>query len=223
MRKLSGIIAVLAVATLAAAALWAQVGGANPVEAPGTALAAAFDATSSAPAPPDTTAEKEEEPQVELKMDTAFAYVALEMKGSYDQHEAAFTRLYEEAMNQGIYGGLPFGVYWNSPGDTPVEQLRWDVGFAAPSGEAPKAPLTLKKWDFTKMASLKYRGVFGGAEMEHAYERVYQWIAENGYQPAGPMMEVFLNTPSPDENGVLYGSVEVIVPVKQAEPAEGAK
>ncbi|MCX5752207.1 MAG: GyrI-like domain-containing protein [Candidatus Krumholzibacteria bacterium] len=171
----------------------------------------------------DTTGRGEVVPQVELKTDTAFAYCALEMTGSYDQHEAAFGKLYQEAMNQGIYGGMPFGIYWNSPANTPVEQLKWDVGFTLPPGNAPKPPLAIKKWDFTTMASLKYRGVFGGEEMGNAYGRIYKWIGENGYQPSGPMMEVFLNTPSPDEKGVLFGSVEIIVPVQKAPPAKDAK
>ena len=205
MKKPCCISVILAVAALVAAALWAQ----NECEVP--------------VAQADTTGRGEVTPQVEIKTDTAYAYCAVEMTGSYDQHEAAFTKLYQEAMNQGIYGGMPFGIYWNSPMDTPVEKLAWDVGFVLPPGNAPKPPLILKKWEFTTMASLKYRGVFGGAEMGNAYSRLYQWIGEKGYQPAGPMMEVFLNAPSPDEKGVLYGQVEIIVPIQKAPPAKDAK
>ena len=198
MRKLCCIIVMLAVAAIVAAASRAQDECSVPV------------------AQADTTARGEVTPQVELKTDTAFAYCAVEMIGNYDQHEAAFTKLFEEAMNQGIIGGMPFGIYWNSPMDTPVEKLAWDVGFVLPPGKAPKPPLTIKKWDFTAMASLKYRGVFGGTEMDQAYGRLFRWIGENGYQPVGPMMEIFLNAPSPDERGVLYGAVEIIVPIQKA-------
>jgi AraC family transcriptional regulator len=202
MKKLCCILVLLTVAAVVAVASWAQSAGTAPA------------------APADTTAaQKEQPPAVELKVDTAFAYCALEMTGNYDQHQAAFEKLYQEAMKQGIYGGMPFGIYWNSPANTPVEKLLWDVGFALPPGNAPKPPLTLKKWEFTTMVSLKYRGVFGGEEMGQTYGRLYQWIGENGYQPAGPLMEVYLNTPSPDEKGVLYGAVEIIVPVQKAPPA----
>ena len=205
MKKLCCILATLAVAALVATASLAQ------------------DACSVPVAPADTTGGGEVAPQVELKTDTAFAYCAVEMTGSYDQHEAAFTKLFEEAMNQGIYGGMPFGIYWNSPADTPVEQLKWDVGFALPAGNAPKPPLAIKKWDFTTMASLRYRGVFGGVDMDQAYGRLFQWIADNGYLAAGPMMEVFLNAPSPDESGALYGAVEIVVPIQKAPAKKGAK
>ncbi len=202
MKKLYRVLTVLAVAAHFASAAWAQGECSVPV------------------APADTTGRGEVVPQVELKSDTAFAYCALEMTGSYDQHEAAFMKLYEEAMTQGIAGGMPFGIYWNSPVNTPVEKLVWDVGFAMPPGGAPKPPLALKKWDFTTMASLKYRGIIGGQDMDDAIGRLFRWIGENGYQEAGPMMEVFLNAPSPDESGALYGAIELVVPVRKAAPAK---
>jgi AraC family transcriptional regulator len=175
-------------------------------------------------APADTSAlDAEPAPQVELKVDTAFAYCALEMTGSYDQHTAAFGTLYQESVKQEIYGGLPFGIYWNSPVNTPVEKLSWDIGFLVPPGKTPQQPLKLKKWDFTTMASLKYRGAFGGEEMGKAYGTIFKWIAENGYQPAGPIMEIFLNMPSPDEQGMLVGAIEIVVPVVKAPPAKDAK
>jgi len=205
MRKLCCILVMLAVAAIVAAASRAQNECSVPV------------------AQADTTGRGEVKPQVELRTDTAFAYCAIEMTGSYDQHGAAFTKLFQEAMNQGIYGGMPFGVYWNSPANTPAEQLKWDVGFVLTPGSAPKPPLAIKKWDFTTMASLKYRGVFGGVDMDQAYGRLFKWIGENGYRPAGPMMEVFLNAPSPDENGVLYGAVEIIVPIQKAPAAKDGK
>ena len=205
MKRLVRVLTMFTAAALITGCLWAQDECSVPV------------------APADTTAQGEVAPQVELKTDTAFAYCAIEMTGSYDQHEAAFEKLYQEAMNQGIYGGMPFGIYWNSPANTPVEQLNWDVGFVLSPGTAPKPPLTIKKWDFTTMASLKYRGMFGGVDMDQAYGRLFKWIGENGYQAAGPMMEVFLNSPSPDESGVLYGAVEIIVPIQEVPPAKDAK
>jgi effector-binding domain-containing protein len=202
MTRLVCVLAIFTAAALMAGGLWAQGECEVPV------------------AQADTTGQGRVVPPVELRTDTAFAYCALEMTGSYDQHEAAFTKLFGEAMNQGIYGGFPFGIYWNSPANTPVEKLMWDVGFALPAGAAPKAPLTVKQWEFTTTASLKYSGAFGGAEMDKEYGRLFQWIADNGYVAAGPMMEVFLNAPSPDESGTLVGSVEIVVPVQKAPPAK---
>jgi AraC family transcriptional regulator len=199
MNRLNAVLMFFVLSLCVAAFSWAQTAGTAPA------------------APPDTTA-AEALPEVELKVDTAFAYVALEMTGSYEQHEEGFTLLYEEAAKQNIFGGMPFGVYWNSPSDTPVEKLSWDVGFVAPPGAAPKPPLKLKPWKFTIEATLRYTGSFG-ADMDRVYGRLYQWIGENGYRPAGPMMEIFLNTPSREEAGQLFGTVEIVVPVEKLKPA----
>jgi len=59
--------------------------------------------------------------------------------------------------------------------------------------------------------------------MDKEYGRLFQWIVDNGYVAVGPMMEVFLNAPSPDETGALFGAVEIIVPVRKAPPAKDAK
>ena len=206
MRKLCCVLVLLALAALLGSVGWAQTAGTN------------------AGVPVDTAAAQLETPkEVELRADTAFAYCALEMTGSYDQHSAAFEKLYAEAMKQGIYGGTPFGVYWNSPGDTPVEKLAWDVGFIVSSSQAPKEPLKLKKWEFTTAAVLEYSGAFAGEGMTNAYNAIFKWIGEHGYKPAGPMMETFLNIPSPNEQGVLVGSVEIVVPVEKVPEAKDTK
>ena len=206
MRKLCCVLVLLALAALLGSAAWAQTAGTN------------------AGVPVDTSAAQLKiSKEVELRTDTAFAYCALEMTGSYDQHSAAFEKLYAEAMKQGIYGGTPFGVYWNSPGDTPVEKLAWDVGFIVPSSQTPKEPLKLKKWEFPTAAVLEYRGAFAGEGMTNAYNAIFKWIGEHGYKPAGPMMETFLNIPSPNEQGVLVGSVEIVVPVEKVPEAKDKK
>jgi AraC family transcriptional regulator len=172
----------------------------------------------------DTSAAMTEEtPQVELKTDTAFTYCALEMTGSYDQHSAAFEKLYEEAIKQGIYGGTPFGIYWNNPAETPVEELKWEVGFRMPAGQTAKEPLELKTWPFTTMATLEYSGPFSGEEMTNAYDGLYNWMKENGYKPIGPTMETYLNVPTPDEQGVLVGSVEIAIPIEKLAESKETK
>ena len=206
MKGLNCCLVLFAFAALLATASWAQ--------APVASSGAASDTAS---------LQAEKPPEVQIRTDTAFAYCALEMTGSYDQHSAAFEKLYGTAMQQGIFGGTPFGVYWNSSGDTPVEKLAWDVGFIVPAGQTPKDPLKLKKWPFTTMAVLEYSGAFEGEGMTNAYNSVYRWIGEHGYKPAGPCMETYLNIPSPDEKGVLVGRLEIIVPIEKIPEAKEEK
>ncbi len=184
---------------------WSQGGGAPQTQA----------APQDTVAPPDTASNPVY--PVELKVDTAFTYVAYEVKGSYDQHEQAIGMLYQEAGKQGIMGGMPFGIYWNNPAGTPPEQLSWEVGFAAPADTKVQPPLKLKKWAFPTAAHLRYTGPFDD-NMDNARQRLYKWINDNGYKPLDASMEMFLSAPSPDENGVLFGTVEMVVPVEKAAP-----
>jgi DNA gyrase inhibitor GyrI len=143
-----------------------------------------------------------------------FAYCALEMKGSYDQHGAAFMNLYQAAGAQGLaMNQTPFGVYWNSPDNTPADSLRWDLGFAMTGTQTLSAPLVLKKWAFPLTASIFYEGSYGSQSMGAVYGKLYAWISQNGYRPAGPMMEKFLTMPTQGADGEYSGRVEIAIPV----------
>jgi DNA gyrase inhibitor GyrI len=176
-----------------------------------------------APGPDTSRAQTVAPPEVQLRVDTAFAYCAIEMKGSYDQHSAAFEKLYAASAEQGVVGGYPFGVYYNSPSNTPADSLRWNLGFRCAAGQALKSPLVLKNWPYKTMAVLDYSGEFGGPDMVNAYTRLYTWIGTHGYRPAGPMMEEYLNAPSQDEKGFFVGRMNIVVPVEKAPPAQGKK
>jgi len=82
--------------------------------------------------------------------------------------------------------------------------------------ENVKTPLTLKTFAFETLASMIFEGSFGD-EMQMAYGQVYQWIAQNGYQAAGPLVEIFMTMPTENEQGEYIGQVEIQVPVRKAE------
>lgn len=151
---------------------------------------------------------------IQLKEVKPFSYCALEKTGSYDQHQEAFMKLYEEASKQAVdYDEVPFGIYWNNPQSTPVEQLKWELGFAMLSESELKAPLLLKKWEWTTLASQGYEGPYDSPEMGKLYGKMFQWIAQKGYAPAGPMIEKFLAQPVQNEAGQWCGKVEIVLPI----------
>jgi effector-binding domain-containing protein len=146
-----------------------------------------------------------------------YSYCALEMKGSFDQHGAAFQNLYQQAGTQGLpMTAVPFGIYWNDPRNVPVDSLKWELGFALPETRTLAAPLVLKKWEFPMTASTSFEGVYGSETQTAAYGRLFAWIGKNGYQPAGPLMEKFITMPVQDAEGRYSGKVEIAVPVAPA-------
>jgi len=159
---------------------------------------------------------------VKLKKIEPFKYCALEMSGSYDKYEEAFETLFAESSKQGIQmSGILFGIYYNDPKKTPVNELKWEVGFSLSSAEKVNDPLKIKDWNFDRVASLTYEGEFSEEKMNRVYSSIYNWIYGNGYVPCGPPMECYLDAPRKNESGVLSGKIEVMIPVEEKNQSGG--
>jgi AraC family transcriptional regulator len=166
------------------------------------AMAASL-AAQNAPAPADSS--------VQIRTADPFFYAALEMKGNYNQMEAAFGQFFGEVGKQGLGMNMPFGVYYNSPATTPEADLKWDVGMALSDSAAVQAPLTVKKWGYTQTGNLIYEGPF--SEIGSVYGKLFGWLGANGYDTIGPIMEKYFGPPAPDDKGQMCGKVEITVPV----------
>jgi DNA gyrase inhibitor GyrI len=163
---------------------------------------------------PEAAAKAPEEGAFKLIKIEPFDYCAVEMTGTYEQHAGAFMSLYSGAAQQGLpMDQMPFGVYWNSPENTPEEDLKWEIGFAVPEGTEVKAPLVKKRWEHTDLIWTRYEGAYDSPEMNSLYDEIFEWAGKHGYEPAGPFMEKFLDSPEPDESGEYSGTVEIMVPV----------
>ncbi len=145
-----------------------------------------------------------------------FKYCALEMTGSYDQHEAAFEKLYEEAGKQDLpMDAAPLGIYLNDPETTPEEELEWEVGFKISGDTDIQPPLVIKKWEYPLVATMRYEGPFDEEVMGPMYFRMFKWISMNNYTPVGPMAEKYMGMPRKNEKGQLSGNVMIMVPVEK--------
>jgi len=161
-------------------------------------------------------AEKAPKTEIEVVKIEPFAYAAVEMTGSYTQHPDAFMKLYTAAAQQGLpMTEAPFGIYWNSPDDAAEKDLKWEIGMPVSGDKELTAPVVLKKWEYTTVIQKDFEGAIDGEELKAIFFDMYEWIEANGYEMAGPMLERFLNTPSPDEKGEMVGKVQIVFPVKK--------
>ena len=162
----------------------------------------------------DTT---QAEAVVQLKIIEPYPYVAVEMRGSYEQHEEAFGTLYQAGGTQGIMmSDYPFGIYYNGPANASEDSLIWEIGMAVSDMDSVTAPLILKKFPYTTLASLVYEGLYD-EEMNAAIQKVFHWISLNGYEEAGPLQEIYMTMPTQNESGNWVGQVEILVPVQKAQ------
>ena len=111
--------------------------------------------------------------------------------------------------------GTPFGIYWNSPNDTAEEDLKWEIGMVVPEDKEIAAPIVKKKWEHTTVVQRDFEGAIDSDELHAVYYAMYEWIGSNGYEMAGPMLERFLSTPSPNEKGEMIGKVQIVFPVQK--------
>jgi DNA gyrase inhibitor GyrI len=172
-------------------------------------LTLAAAAASRGQAPQDTAA-------VRAVESGPYFYAAVEMTGSYAQHEFAFQTLFIQAGTQNLCQAAPFGVYYNDPQTVLEAELRWDLGMALADSMPVQAPLKLKKWPYPTVAVLPYEGPFDGPEIGQAYAKLFGWVGANGYAPAGPIQETFYGIPSVNEKGQWGGKVKLAVPVEKA-------
>lgn len=167
----------------------------------------------------DSAAEAKEafKTDVEITKIQAFSYCAVEMTGSYEQHADAFMKLYTAAGQQGLpsRSASPFGIYYNSPEDADEKDLKWEIGFPIPKDMDVQAPLVKKEWKYTMVAQQEFTGVIDSDELRNVYVIMHEWIEMNGYELDGPMMERFLNNPTPNEKGETIGKVQIVFPVKK--------
>lgn len=155
---------------------------------------------------------------IEVVKSEQFLYCALEMKGSYGQHQTAFNTLYQEISSQGLsLQDFPAGIYWNNPRNTPVEELNWELGIYANSELDVKAPLKMKKWNYLLAVRKSYEGAFETENESNLINQLYTWIERNGYLPEGPLVRKFLSIPVKNELGQWAGKSEIIIPVKKKE------
>ena len=157
------------------------------------------------------------EGEIVLQKSEPYTYVAVEMKGSYDQHEQAFATLYEQGSSQGLsLEDYPMGLYYNNPMDTPEDSLIWEIGTRVSGVDSVQLPLVLKTFPYTLTVSMAYTGSFG-EEMASSYTKMYEWIGQNGYQQIGPLQEIYLSIPQANEDGEWVGQVKIVIPVSKTE------
>lgn len=143
--------------------------------------------------------------KVELKEIEPFVYASLRHKGPFSDIEDVITDLITtiQSLNVNPQGPM-IGIFHTVPGpDDPEDmEMEWEVGFPIAeqsyiqAREEIKPKLERKVWEHTLVASAKYSGPY--QEMGEAITDIFQWMDENGYDKAGPVLATFLEPGTPD-------------------------
>ena len=150
---------------------------------------------------------------VTIREAEAFAYVCLEEKGPFDKLEGTIGRLVQEMQGQNLVPAGPLlGVYYNSPEEVSAQNLRWEVGFPVTAQALVQPPLSKKEWSYTQFAVCLHVGAY--EEVGETIRKMLDWMEGNGYRPAGPVMERYMDM-NPEELRPEQLRTEVWIPCQK--------
>ena len=123
-----------------------------------------------------------------------FPYCAVSHKGPYTDMAAVIGELVGAMQAQSLFSqvrGPMVGVYYNSPVEVKPEELSWEAGFIITAQATPQMPLVKRVWEYKTVATALHVGPYekGGQTVV----KVMVWLAANGYEAAGPVLERYLD------------------------------
>lgn len=131
---------------------------------------------------------------VTVKEVAPFPYLAIAHKGPYTDMGTVIGELVGAMQAQGLFAqirGPMVGVYYNAPDTTAPEELSWEAGFIVTAQTTAEPPLMRKVWEHRTVAAALVVGPYDAAGA--AIAKIRAWIAANGYEAAGPVLERYLD------------------------------
>jgi effector-binding domain-containing protein len=131
---------------------------------------------------------------VSVKDVEPFPYCAIVHRGPYTDMGTVIGELVGAMQAQSLFPlirGPLVGVYLNSPADTKPEDLSWEAGFIVAAQTTAQPPLVKKSWDYRTVAAALHVGPYDQAGV--VIGKMMGWLAANGYEIAGPILERYLD------------------------------
>jgi effector-binding domain-containing protein len=120
----------------------------------------------------------------------------------------AYDRLYGALGRTGIDPVAPPRlVYLEMNGDSWGLEANVPIG----PGDAPESDMTVHEMPATRAACALHRGPY--TELGLAYAQVEKWVADNGYETAGPMFDIYVTDPAKTPDPADY-ETEICWPIR---------
>jgi AraC family transcriptional regulator len=130
--------------------------------------------------------------EVSIQKVEPFVYFCMRVKGSYSQIQEAMGQLMMEVQSQNVMPTGPLmGIYYNDPAQVESQDLEWEIGFPVTPRQMIQPPLVLKEWNYTQVSACLHKGPY--QDIGKTVARITDWMSANGYVPAGPVLERYLD------------------------------
>jgi AraC family transcriptional regulator len=129
------------------------------------------------------------------KQRIAQPYVFVEGSGSYTRVGDHLAQVVALATEQGLeVTGPPFALYYDDPGQVPVEQLRLRACLPVDGPIGHREPLG---YDVLESTTVVYAFIAGPyPDVPRAYPALFGYMSELGWVEAGPVRESYLVNPA---------------------------
>ena len=136
------------------------------------------------------------------------AYISY--KGSYDEVPVLLGEVVGFIIAKGLQMmGAPFGVYFNSPNEVPVEELLYEVGMPFAGESKEERRVKIKTTPEQLVLSTTYKGPYSGAG--NAIRALSEYAYKNDYEIIGPPLETYISDPNETPESELL--TEMCIPV----------
>ncbi|MFH0816462.1 MAG: GyrI-like domain-containing protein [Methanobacteriota archaeon] len=154
--------------------------------------------------------------KIKVKLRGATAIAFIEAKGPYGKipYDEMYGKLFAWAKESGSKPGFStLNIYDSDPNVTPEAELATRVAIPLYKAGEPKGEVVVGQLAEMEVAVKKFEGPSEGYNA--AYAELGKWIADNGYNVAGPPMEVFTKKPKvKDGKTIIYSEIQFPVAKK---------
>ena len=156
--------------------------------------------------------------KIHLKHTEPHTMATMKHQGPYTEVPQVITQLTHAIQEGGYHPAGPVMVaYFNDPGQTPEEDLLWEVripvAYPGPIGSADNDKMGFKYFDPMFVAYIYHIGSY--KDVGKTYGVLMEWAGRNKYQIIGPPVEIYWSDPAsvPADKWVT----EIMFPVLEKE------
>jgi AraC family transcriptional regulator len=139
----------------------------------------------------------------------------IEHTGTYSEipYDKYYDMLYSWAKEKKVRPGMKaLGIFFDNPDKTPPEQCKSEICIPIFGDAESNEEIKIKDLPSMEVAQIKHKG--SSEEYKNTYKTLNDWIENNGYERAGPSMEVYTKKPKMSgDKVILYANIQA--PIKK--------
>lgn len=162
-----------------------------------------------------TSLDNNSEQAITLKEVPALTIASVESAGSFERLTHVFMDLFRWVLLKGgKVTSYPMALFPAPPGEVPAEGVRFEacIPIDPESDIKPGDEVSIRQLPACTVVFTRHQGGFG--EVGKTYDRLLEWVGDNGHEVTGPSRELYLTNPMQTEEEELV--TEIQIPVKPA-------